>query len=187
MAYTFLKYLGHDVGSSRVEEDKMDLVESIYENADKRRVKILLPKDHIAAADFSESAKPEVISTEAIPSGLMGLDIGPATLAAYSNVIADSATVLWNGPMGVFEWDSFAKGTLGIADAMANCGGYTVVGGGDSVAAANKAGVADKMSHISTGGGASLEFLEGKLLPGIRVLNKEGSERENLFWPETGK
>lgn len=170
MAYTFLKYRGIDVGDSRVEEDKLDLVESIYRNAETRRVEIHIPEDHVAAASFDKGADPVVVEAAAIPTGLMGLDIGPRTLEKYQKVIAGSRTVLWNGPMGVFEWDAFAGGTLGVARAMAECPGYSLIGGGDSVAAANKAGVAGKMSHISTGGGASLEYLEGKVLPGVKVL-----------------
>lgn len=170
MAYTFLKYHGHDVGDSRVEADKMDLVESIYRNAEHRRVEILLPVDHICASEFDENAERVVVPDVNIPKGLMGLDIGPQTIKRYSDVIERSKTVLWNGPMGVFEWEAFSEGTFAVGKALASCSGFTVIGGGDSVAAANKAGIADKMSHISTGGGASLEFLEGKTLPGIRAL-----------------
>jgi phosphoglycerate kinase len=172
MAYTFLKYKGIDVGKSRVEDDKMNLVETIIRTADKRRVMIHLPVDHVCAAEFSESAPAVEVSTESIPSGLMGLDIGPKSIAAFEGVIRRSRTILWNGPMGVFEWPAFAKGSMAVAHAMAENSGKTVIGGGDSVAAVNMAGVADKMTHISTGGGASLEFLEGKPLPGIKVLMK---------------
>ena len=168
MAYTFLKFRGEAVGTSRVEEDKLDLVESIYRNAESRKVTIHLPTDHVCAAEFDRDATPQVV--DAIPDGLMGLDIGPASTAAFAEVIASSKTVLWNGPMGVFEWPNFAKGSIGVANAMAGCAGKTVIGGGDSVAAVNLAGVADQMSHISTGGGASLEYLEGKTLPGIKIL-----------------
>ena len=160
------------MGNSRVEEDKMELVESIYRNAEARKVKIFLPVDHVAAAEFSESAKAEQIKGETIPEGLMGLDIGPETTRLYGDVIQASKTVIWNGPMGVFEWDNFAAGSLGVGKAMAACTGNTIIGGGDSVSAVKKAGVADKMSHISTGGGASLELLEGKMLPGLKVLAK---------------
>jgi len=171
MAYTFLKYKGFSVGDSKVEEDKLDLVEKIYENAEMRRVNIHLPVDHLCAREFSAAAEPIVTAGESISDGLLGLDIGPQTTAKYREVILKSATVLWNGPMGVFEWDSFAGGSLGVAAAMADCTGRTVVGGGDSVSAVNKAKLADKIDHISTGGGASLEFLEGKPLPGVRVLS----------------
>jgi phosphoglycerate kinase len=172
MAYTFLKYQGIDVGDSKVESDKMDLVASIYRNAEARRVEIILPEDHIAAEKFDANATPVAVDSKSIPRGLMGLDIGPKTIKRFSDIIALSKTVLWNGPMGVFEFDSFAKGTLKVAEAMAKCPGFTVIGGGDSVAAANKAGVAAKIDHISTGGGASLEFLEGQMLPGVKVLLK---------------
>ena len=171
MAYTFLKYKGIDVGASRVEADKLDLAETILRNAEARKVKIHLPTDHLCAKEFSESADAIPVSG-AIPAGLMGLDIGPETQKAFGRVIRDSKTVLWNGPMGVFEWDKFAKGTMASAAAMADVHGKTIVGGGDSVSAVQKSGFAEKMTHISTGGGASLEFLEGKVLPGIKVLLK---------------
>ena len=173
MAYTFLKFQGVSVGKSRVEVDKLDLVESIYRNAEARKVQIHLPLDHIAANEFNESAEAVRIDSAMIPDHLMGLDIGPKTIEHYARIIGESKTVLWNGPMGVFEWKAFSKGTLAIADAMAsatNC--RTVVGGWDSVAAVNLAGVADRMGHVSTGGGASLEFLEGRMLPGLKVLQK---------------
>lgn len=170
MSYTFLQFRGHNVGNSRVEADKLDLVESIYRNAEARNVKIHLPVDHVCAKEFSESAEPVHVPEASIPDGLMGLDIGPETMKAYQEIIESSQTVLWNGPMGVFEWKAYAKGSMAIAHAMAVCTGKTVIGGGDSVSAVNKAGVADKMSHISTGGGASLEYLEGKILPGIKIL-----------------
>ncbi len=170
MAYTFLKYKGFDVGTSRVESDRMDLVESIFRNADARRVQIHLPVDHGCAKEFKEGVERQDVSTAQIPDDLMGLDIGPKTMQAYADVIERSATVFWNGPMGVFEWPAFAKGSTAIAHAMAKCAGKTVIGGGDSVSAVNQAGVAAKMTHISTGGGAALEFLEGKALPGIIVL-----------------
>lgn len=172
MAYTFLKFQGKAVGQSKIEADKMDLVSTIYKNAEQRRVQIHLPVDHVCAATFDEKATPTVVDAQDIPAGLMGLDIGPKTAAQYAAIIEKSKTVFWNGPMGVFEFDTFAKGTLAIANAMAKCGGLTVIGGGDSVAAANKAGVAKDIDHISTGGGASIEYLEGKILPGIRVLLK---------------
>ncbi len=172
MAYTFLKYQGIDVGDSRVEADKMDLVASIYRNAEARKVEIILPEDHICADRFEATATPVEVPSKTIPRGLMGLDIGLRTGKRFTDIIALSKTVLWNGPMGVFEWDPFARGSIRIAEAMAKASGYTVIGGGDSVAAANKAGVSEKIDHISTGGGASLEFLEGKILPGVKVLLK---------------
>ena len=172
MAYTFLKYKGIAVGSSRIEADRMDLVETIFRNAEARRVQIHLPVDHGCAASFKEDAVREDIAEQAIPAGLMGLDIGPKTVKAYSQVIGASRTVFWNGPMGVFEWKAFAQGTMEIAKAVAGCHGRTVVGGGDSVAAVNAAGVASQITHVSTGGGAALELLEGRVLPGIKVLLK---------------
>lgn len=170
MAYSFLKYKGKNVGSSRVEADRMDLIESIFRNADARNVKIHLPKDHGCAPKFVEGVARTEVDTVDIPEGLMGLDIGDKTISSYCETIRSSRTVLWNGPMGVFEWPAFAKGSLAIAHAMAECSGKTIIGGGDSVAAVNMAGVAGAMTHVSTGGGASLEFLEGKTLPGIKVL-----------------
>lgn len=170
MAYTFLKFNGQSVGNSRVEDDKMSLVESIYRNAESRKVDILLPQDHIIASEFQEHASASATPDENIPDGYMGLDIGPKSIAQFKKVIGDAKTILWNGPMGVFEWESFSQGTMSVAQAVASNSGVTVIGGGDSVAAINKAGLADKVSHVSTGGGASLEFLEGKVLPGIKVL-----------------
>ncbi len=170
MAYTFLKYRGVKVGKSRIEADRLDLVEAIYRSAEARRVSIKLPVDHVCAETFAADSPPVAIANQEIPEHLMGLDIGPRTLEEYKTVILGSKTVLWNGPMGVFEWAPFAEGTMGLAQAMTRCIGKVVVGGGDSVAAVNQAGVADKIWHISTGGGASLEFLEGKVLPGVRVL-----------------
>ncbi len=172
MAYTFLKYQGVEVGDSRVEHDKLDLVASIYKNAEARKVEIVLPEDHVAAEKFSKDAVAVEINSKNIPKGLMGLDIGRKTAKRYADIIALSKTVLWNGPMGVFEFDQFARGSLRIAEAMADSSAFTVIGGGDSVAAANKAKVANRIDHISTGGGASLEFLEGTMLPGVKVLLK---------------
>lgn len=172
MAYTFLKFKGYDVGKSKVESDKLDLVESIFATAEARRVKLYLPEDHLGATEFSETAACEEIGSVDIPKGLMGLDIGPKTMATFKRVIQESSTILWNGPMGVFEWPRYAQGTFELAKAIAaNSGCKSIVGGGDSVAAVNKAGVAAKITHVSTGGGASLEFLEGKQLPGIKVLS----------------
>lgn len=173
MAYTFLKFQGFSVGKSRVETDKLDLVESIYRNAEARKVQIHLPVDHVAATEFAETVQPVAVESATIPNDLMGLDIGPKTIENYQRTIAGSKTLLWNGPMGVFEWKSFAMGTLAIARALAHAThAKTVVGGGDSVAAVNLAGVADRIGHVSTGGGASLEFLEGRTLPGLKVLQK---------------
>jgi len=172
MAYTFLKAQGHAVGTSRVEDDKLDLARKILQDAKKRDVKLLLPVDHIAADKFDVSARPQTISAgQAIPDNLMGLDIGPESAEQFSEEISRAATIVWNGPMGVFEMAPFAKGTFKIAHAVAdNPGAVSIVGGGDSVAAVKAAGVAENISHISTGGGASLEFLEGKKLPGVEAL-----------------
>lgn len=172
MAYSFLKFKGVPVGASKTEDDRMDLLESIFRNAEARRVTIHLPVDHGCAREFKETAERIDVGEAAIPAGLMGLDIGSKTAKIYGDVIARSRTVFWNGPMGVFEWPGFAAGTLAVARAMANANATTVIGGGDSVAAANDAGVAAKISHISTGGGAALELLEGRVLPGIKVLQK---------------
>lgn len=173
MAYSFLKFKGVGVGTSKVEADKMELIETIFRNAEARRVNIVLPSDHVCAEKFSADAAATKASSAEVPAGLMGLDIGPKTVAAFSQIILNSKTVFWNGPMGVFEWPAFSLGSLGVAQAMASAVGVrTVVGGGDSVSAVNLAGVADKMSHISTGGGASLEYLEGQALPGLKVLEE---------------
>lgn len=172
MAYTFLKYKGVEVGDSRVEADKMDLVAAIYKNAEARKVEILLPEDHMAAEKFDKAATAVELQTATIPKGLMGLDIGRKTAKRYADIIALSKTVLWNGPMGVFEWEQFSRGSIRVAQAMADCQGFTVIGGGDSVSAANMAKVGERIDHISTGGGASLEFLEGTMLPGVKVLLK---------------
>jgi phosphoglycerate kinase len=172
MAYTFLKAQGLRVGKSRVEDDKLDLAVQILANAKRRGVKFLLPVDHIAADKIDPNAKPQTVAPgQSIPDNLMGLDIGPATIDLFSEEIARAATIVWNGPMGVFEMQPFAKGTFKVARAVAdNPGATSIVGGGDSVSAVKAAGVADRISHISTGGGASLEFLEGKVLPGVAAL-----------------
>jgi phosphoglycerate kinase len=169
MAYTFLKALGHPVGKSRVEDEKLDLAKSILRDAETHGVKFLLPVDHVVADRIDANAKTQTVKT--IPDNLMGLDIGPQSVELFSEEISRAATIVWNGPMGVFEVSLFAKGTFKIARAVAeNAGATSIVGGGDSVAAVQAAGVADKISHISTGGGASLEFLEGKKLPGVEAL-----------------
>jgi phosphoglycerate kinase len=172
MAYTFLKAQGHPVGKSKVEEDKLDLAREIFEDAKNRQVKFMLPVDHVAAEKIDANAKPHIIGTgQHFPDYLIGLDIGPETVEQFSEEISRAATIVWNGPMGVFEIPAFAKGTFKIARAVAdNAGATSIIGGGDSVSAVKAAGVADKISHISTGGGASLEFLEGKQLPGVEAL-----------------
>lgn len=170
MAYTFLKFRGVDVGLSKFEPDQMQLVEQIFRVAEARKVRLCLPIDHVGAEAFSVHATPQPVGTAQLPSNLMGLDIGPKTVQLYESVIAQSRTILWNGPMGVFEFPSFAKGTLAIAHALARAtSATTVVGGGDSIAALNQAGVASKITHVSTGGGASLEYLEGRTLPGLKM------------------
>jgi len=172
MAYTFLKAQGHSVGKSRVEDDKLDLAKNILRDAETHGVKFLLPVDHVVADRIDANAKTQVVKT--IPDNLMGLDIGPESVELFSEEISRAATIVWNGPMGVFEVSPFAKGTFKLARAVAeNAGATSIVGGGDSVSAVKAAGVADKISHISTGGGASLEFLEGKQLPGVEALTEK--------------
>jgi phosphoglycerate kinase len=168
MAYTFLKYQGHGVGKSLVEDDQMDIVKAALEKSAAKNVPILLPFDHLISAEFGGAA--QVCDAVDIPEGFMGLDIGPKTAELYQKELSTCKTVLWNGPMGVFEQAAYAKGTFAIAECIAAMRATTVVGGGDSVAAVNKSGVADKISHISTGGGASLEYLEYGTLPGVEVL-----------------
>jgi len=172
MAYTFLKAQGYEIGSSLVEADRLDYALEMIEKAKAKGVNFLLPVDHRIATEFKDV---EAIVTEDqnIPAGSMGLDIGPKTDALYADAIKDAKTVIWNGPMGVFEFENFNKGTIAVAKAMADADATTVIGGGDSAAAVNILGFGDKMTHISTGGGASLEFLEGKALPGIEALNNK--------------
>ncbi len=174
MAYTFLKAKGANVGTSRVEEDFIDKAKEALKAAKERNVALLLPVDHVIAKEFPTGDKEvvgEIDGNEAIPDGFMGLDIGPKTIMLYIKEIAKSKTIIWNGPMGVFEAKGFEKGTFAVAEAMANSGAVTVIGGGDSASAAKKSGFAKKFSHISTGGGASLELMEGKLLPGVAALS----------------
>ena len=172
MAYTFLKAQGLEVGKSLVEADKLDLARRLLEEAKKRKLRFLLPVDHVAAAKIEPNAVAQQIGEgQPIPSNLMALDIGPKTIELFSEEISRARTIVWNGPMGVFEVPAFSKGTYKIAQAVAdNVGATSIVGGGDSVSAVRAAGVADKITHISTGGGASLEFLEGKKLPGVEAL-----------------
>jgi phosphoglycerate kinase len=172
MAYTFLKALGEQVGKSLVEEDKIDLARQLLQEAKTRKLKFLLPVDHIVADKIDMNAHVQKIDQgQSIPAGLMALDIGPKTVDIFNEEISRARTIVWNGPMGVFEVAPFAKGTFAVAKAVAdNAGATTIVGGGDSVSAVHAAGVADKITHISTGGGASLEFLEGKKLPGVEAL-----------------
>jgi phosphoglycerate kinase len=175
MAYTFLKAQGVAVGKSLVEEDKTTLAKELLHQAQMHKVKFLLPTDHLIADRVEASATPKVVNPgETIPANMMALDIGPQTIELFSEEVSRARTIVWNGPMGVFELPPFAKGTFKIAQAVAeNAGAVSIVGGGDSVAAVKAAGVADKVSHISTGGGASLEFLEGKKLPGVEALTNK--------------
>lgn len=172
MAYTFLKVQGHTIGKSLVEDDYLETASSFLKKASEKGVKVILPVDHVAAAEFDENAVPVAVDSVDIPADLMGMDIGPKTTAMIVEAVKGAKSVVWNGPMGVFEFAAFAKGTEEVAKALAASDATTVVGGGDSVAAINKFGLADKISHVSTGGGASLEFLEGKELPGIKALEK---------------
>ena len=173
MAYTFLKAMGHEVGNSLCELDQLQYANDMIAKAKELGVNFLLPVDSIAADKFDAEANTQIVG-EDVPEGWMGLDIGPKTIELYANAIKSAKTVVWNGPMGCFEMPAFAKGTFGVCEAVAEVkanGGISIIGGGDSVAAVNKSGLADKMSHISTGGGASLEYLEGKALPGVVALS----------------
>ncbi|MFZ2782088.1 MAG: phosphoglycerate kinase [Rectinemataceae bacterium] len=176
MAYTFLKVQGARIGKSLVEDDFLDTARSLLASAEAKKVRIVLPVDHLCAASFSADAIPVAVDGRDVPDSLMGMDVGPKTLALYREVLSSAKSVLWNGPVGVFEFPAFAVGTETLARLVAEAtarGALTVVGGGDSVAAVNKFGLADKMSHVSTGGGASLEYLEGKALPGICCLEQK--------------
>jgi 3-phosphoglycerate kinase len=170
MAYTFLRARGIPVGSSRVEEDKLDLAAGILAKAGQKDVDVLLPVDHLCGKEFAEGTESMVTDDEHIPDGWMGLDIGPKSITAYAERLRQAKTVIWNGPMGVFEWERFSAGTMEMARACAESDGVTIVGGGDSASAAKKSGLSECFSHISTGGGASLELLEGKVLPGVAAL-----------------
>jgi phosphoglycerate kinase len=171
MAYTFFKAMGKPVGRSLVEADKLDEARDILARAKERGLQLLLPVDHVVAAKIEAGVASETLDVDSPAIGdRMGLDIGPKTVTAYAAALRDAKTVVWNGPMGVFEIDAFAKGTMGVAAAVAAVKGTTIVGGGDSIAAVHKAGIADRISHISTGGGASLEFLGGQTLPGVAAL-----------------
>ena len=169
MAYTFLKAQGKEIGKSLLEEDRLDYAREMIQKAADKGVKFLLPVDHLCAAEFSATAEP-VLAEGDIPADLMGMDIGPKTAELYAAAVKGAGTIVWNGPMGVFEFDAFAGGTKAMAKALAESGAVTIVGGGDSASAVEKLGFADKVTHISTGGGASLEFLEGKELPGVACL-----------------
>ncbi|CAN5236067.1 phosphoglycerate kinase [soil metagenome] len=175
MCFTFLKAKGYEVGASRVDADQLDAVQRLLSEADKRGVELHLPVDVIAAEAFDADADHRRVSADGIPDGWMGLDVGSDTVARFAAAITDAETVLWNGPMGVFEWEPFVAGTEGVARAVAACDGFTVIGGGDSAAAIRKLGLAGEVSHVSTGGGATLEFLEGVDLPGIAALRGAGA------------
>ena len=170
MAYTFMKYLGHNIGTSLLEADWVEKAGEMMKKAEDKGVKFLIPVDNKVGKEYDENTEAKVVSSDDIPDGWMGLDIGPKTQEVFADAIKGAGTVIWNGPMGVSEWDNFAAGTISVAKAVADSGAISIIGGGDSVAAVTKPGFADKMSHISTGGGASLEFLEGKDLPGICAL-----------------
>ena len=172
MAYTFQKVLGHSIGTSLVEDDYLDTAKAFLEGAKEKGVNVILPVDQVCAKEFKEDSEPIILDSQEIPDDLMGLDIGPKTVDLIIDALKTAKSVVWNGPMGVFEFDAFAKGTEAVAKALAASDATTVVGGGDSVAAINKFGLASQISHVSTGGGASLEFLEGKTLPGIKALEK---------------
>ncbi len=171
MAYTFFAALGHTVGTSLLEADKIDLAKEMMEKAEAKGVKFLIPIDNIVGKEYKEDTEYMIVDSDDIPDGWMGLDIGPKSTALFAEAVKDAGTVIWNGPMGVSEWEHFAAGTIGVATAIAESNAISIIGGGDSAAAIQKLGFADKMSHISTGGGASLEFLEGKELPGVAAIN----------------
>ena len=170
MAYTFFKSMGYEIGTSILDADSVDLAKDLIREAEEKKVRFLLPVDVVCGKEFKNDTETGVYKAEEIPSDMMGLDIGPETAAIYKEEILNAKTVVWNGPMGVFEMENFAKGPLAVAEAMAQSEAVTVIGGGDSAAAVTQFGLASEMSHISTGGGASLEFLEGKELPGVAVL-----------------
>lgn len=171
MAYTFFKAMGYEIGDSLLDAESIDLAKQLMETAKEKGVKLLLPVDTVVAKAFAADAEHMTVASNAIPAGWQGLDIGEKTRELFAAEIKNAKTVIWNGPMGVFEFPAFAKGTEAVAKACAECGGTTIIGGGDSASAVKKLGYADKMTHISTGGGASLEFLEGKVLPGVAALN----------------
>ncbi|MBE6681971.1 MAG: phosphoglycerate kinase [Ruminococcaceae bacterium] len=171
MAYTFMKALGHNIGNSLCEDDKLDLAKELMAKAEAKGVKFLIPVDNRVGKEYDENTENMVVPSDDLPEGWMGLDIGPKTIELFAENIKGAGTVVWNGPMGVSEWKNFAAGTENVAKAVAESGAISIIGGGDSAAAVEKLGYADKMTHISTGGGASLEFLEGKDLPGISALN----------------
>ena len=171
MAYTFMNALGYSIGTSICEADKVELAKDMMAKAKEKGVKFLIPVDNVVGMEYKPDTEHKVVDSDKIPDGWMGLDIGPKTAELFSDAVKGAGTVVWNGPMGVSEWENFAAGTIAVAKAVAESGAISIIGGGDSAAAVEKLGFADKMTHISTGGGASLEFLEGKVLPGIACLN----------------
>lgn len=176
MAYTFYKAMGYEIGTSLLEAEKLELAKGILEKFKSSNASVILPKDVVVASEFKNESPSSIVDADKIPSDKMGLDIGPETIEEFINAISSSKTIVWNGPLGVFEFDNFANGTNAIANALADAtskGAVTIIGGGDSAAAISKAGLDDKVSHVSTGGGASLEFLEGKVLPGVAALNDD--------------
>ncbi len=173
MAYTFMKSLGYSIGTSICEDDKVELAKDMMAKAKEKGVNFLIPEDNIVADKYAADAEAKLVNSDTIPDGWMGLDIGPKTREKFAAAIKNAGTVVWNGPMGVSEWEKFAEGTIAVAKAVAESGAISIIGGGDSAAAVEKLGFADKMTHISTGGGASLEFLEGLVLPGIACLNEK--------------
>ena len=173
MAYTFMKSLGYEIGTSLLEADKVELAAEMMKKAEEKGVKFLIPVDNKVGKEYAPDTEAMVVDSNKIPEGWMGLDIGPKTQEIFADAVKDAGTVIWNGPMGVSEWANFASGTIAVATAIAESDAISIIGGGDSAAAIQKLGFADKMSHISTGGGASLEYLEGKELPGIAALNEK--------------
>ena len=171
MAYTFMNALGYSIGTSICEADKVELAKDMMAKAKEKGVKFLIPVDNVVGTEYKPDTEHKVVDSDNIPDGWMGLDIGPKTAALFADAVKGAGTVVWNGPMGVSEWENFAAGTIAVAKAVAESGAISIIGGGDSAAAVEKLGFAEKMTHISTGGGASLEFLEGKVLPGIACLN----------------
>ena len=173
MAYTFMKYLGHNIGTSLLEADKVELAGEMMAKAKEKGVNFLIPVDNKVGKEYDPNTEAMIVNSDDIPDGWMGLDIGPKSQELFANAIKGAGTVIWNGPMGVSEWENFAAGTVAVANAVAESGSISIIGGGDSAAAVQKLGFADKMSHISTGGGASLEYMEGKELPGIAAINEK--------------
>ena len=171
MAYTFMNALGYSIGTSICEADKVELAKDMMAKAKEKGVRFLIPVDNVVGMEYKPDTEHKVVDSDKIPDGWMGLDIGPKTAELFSDAVKGAGTVVWNGPMGVSEWENFAAGTIAVAKAVAESGAISIIGGGDSAAAVEKLGFAEKMTHISTGGGASLEFLEGKILPGIACLN----------------